>query len=126
MQIDKMGQFGQILKSQIYDLSYHFDLWTVNKKSEEFVTLHSDFLEMSYEFNIKMNCLTPLLLGDVKNFLIPPRMADINIKLFKLTMTLELAGILYPQHSSSYAVRRRVECAGGNMRNASFKTYRHG
>ena len=49
-----------------------------------------------------------------------------TLKLFKLTTTLELAGIFYPQHSSSYAVRRRVECAGGNMRNASFKTYRHG
>ena len=59
------------LKSQIYDLSYHFGLWSVNKKSEESVTLHSDFLEMSYELNIKMKCMTPLLLGDVKNFLIP-------------------------------------------------------
>ena len=28
---------------------------------------------MSYELNIKIKCLTPLLLGDVKNFLIPPR-----------------------------------------------------
>ena len=51
-----MVNFYQILKSQIYDphdhdLSYHFGLWTVNKESEEFVTLHSDFLEMSYELN---------------------------------------------------------------------------
>ena len=45
-----------------------FGLWTVNKKSEEFVTLHSDFLEMSYKLNIKMKCLAPLHLGDVKNF----------------------------------------------------------
>ena len=48
-------------------------LWTVNTKSEEFVTLHSDFLEISYELDIKMRCVAPLLLGDVKNLLIPPR-----------------------------------------------------
>ena len=42
----------------------NFGLWTVNKKSEECVTLHSDLLEMSYELNIKMKFLTPLLLGD--------------------------------------------------------------
>ena len=29
----------------------HFGLLSVNKKSEEFVTLHSDFLEMPYELN---------------------------------------------------------------------------
>ena len=34
------------------------------KKSDKSVTLHRDFLEMSYEFNIKMKCLAPLLLGD--------------------------------------------------------------
>ena len=68
--------FWSIIKSQIYDLSYIFGLWTVNKikKSEECVTLHSDFEEMSYELNIKMKCLAPLLLGDFKNCLIPPRM----------------------------------------------------
>ena len=68
-----MGNFDQILKSQIYDLSYNFGQWSVNKKSEEFVTLHSDFVKMPYELNIKMKCVAPLLLGDVKNFLIPPR-----------------------------------------------------
>ena len=35
--------------------------------------MHSDILKMSYELSIKMKCLTPLRLGDVKNFLIPPR-----------------------------------------------------
>ena len=69
-----MVNFDQILKFQIYDLSYHFGLWTVNNKSEECVTLHNNFLEMSYELNIKIKCLASLLLGDVKNFLIPPRM----------------------------------------------------
>ena len=68
-----MINFDQILKSQIYDLSYNFGLCTVNKKSEECVTFHSDFLEMSNELNIKMMCLAPLLLGDFKNFLISPR-----------------------------------------------------
>ena len=48
-------------------------MWTDDKKSEECVTLHSDFLEISYELNIKIKCVTPLFLGDVKNFLIPPR-----------------------------------------------------
>ena len=52
----------------------NFGLWTVNKKLDECVTLHNNFLEMSYELNIKMKCLAPLHLGDVKNFLIPPRM----------------------------------------------------
>ena len=42
----------------------NFGLWTVNKKSEECVTLHSDFLEMSYELKIKIKFLAPLLLGD--------------------------------------------------------------
>ena len=51
----------------------NFGLWTVNKKLDECVTLHSKFLEMSYELNIKMKCLAPLHLGDVNNFLIPPR-----------------------------------------------------
>ena len=51
----------------------NFGMWTVNKKSEECVTLHNDFLEMSYELNIKMKCVAPLLQGDVKNLLIPPR-----------------------------------------------------
>ena len=73
-----MVNFDQILKSQIYDLSYHFGLWSVNKKSEEFVTLHSDFLEMPYELNIKLKCVAPLLLGDVKNFLMPPRKPDVR------------------------------------------------
>ena len=74
----KMVNFDQILKSQIYDLSYYFGMWSVNKKSEEFVTLHSDFLEMSYELNIKMKCVASLLLGDIKNFLIPPRIKPIT------------------------------------------------
>ena len=51
-----------------------FGMWTVNKKSEECVTLDSDFLEMSYELDIQMKCVAPLLMGDVKNFLIPPHM----------------------------------------------------
>ena len=53
----------------------NFGLWTVIKKLEECVTLHSNFLEMSYELNIKMKCMAPLHLGDVKNLLIPPRNA---------------------------------------------------
>ena len=73
MQIYKNGQFGSILKSQIYALSYNFGPWTVNKKSEECVTLHSDLLEMSYELNIKMKFLAPLLMGDFKNLLKPSR-----------------------------------------------------
>ena len=48
-------------------------LWTVNKKSEECLTLQSGFLELSYELNINMKCLALLLLGDVKNLLKPPR-----------------------------------------------------
>ena len=44
--LTKLVNFHQILKSQIYDLSYHFGLWSVNKKPEEFVTLHSDVLEI--------------------------------------------------------------------------------
>ena len=32
----------------------NFGLWIVNKTSEECVTLHNDFLQMSYELNIKM------------------------------------------------------------------------
>ena len=35
---------------------------------------------MSYELNIKMKCLAPLHLGDVKNFLIPPRIIEILVK----------------------------------------------
>ena len=77
MQLTKMGNFDQILKSQIYDLSYNFGLRSVNKTLEEFVTLHSDFLEMPYELNINMKCVAPLLLGDVKYFLIPPRICKI-------------------------------------------------
>ena len=72
----KKVNLDQILKSQIYDLSFNFGLRTVNKKSEECVTLHSDFLEMAYESNIKMKCLAPLCQGDFKNFLIPPRIHD--------------------------------------------------
>ena len=49
----------------------NFGMWTVNKMSEECVTLHSDLLEMSYELNIKMKSVAPLLLGDVKNLLTP-------------------------------------------------------
>ena len=45
----KMDNFDKILKLQIYDPSYNFGLWTVNKKSDKSVTLHSEFLEMSYE-----------------------------------------------------------------------------
>ena len=55
-------------------------LWTVNKKSEECVTLYSDFLEMSYELNIKMKYVAPLLLGNVKNLLIPPRTEHVNFE----------------------------------------------
>ena len=43
-------------------------MWTVNKKLDECVTLYSDFLEMSYELNIKIKCLALLHLGDVQNF----------------------------------------------------------
>ena len=48
-----------------------FGMWTVNKESEGCIILHSDFLKMSYEFNIKMQCVAPLLQGHVKNFMIP-------------------------------------------------------
>ena len=34
------------------------------KKTEECVTLQNDFLEMSYELNIRITFLAPLLLGD--------------------------------------------------------------
>ena len=40
----------------------NFGLWTVNKKKSE--ALHSDFLEISYELNIKMTFLLSLLLGN--------------------------------------------------------------
>ena len=69
----KKVNFDQILKSQVVRPIVEFGLWTVNRKSEKCVTLHSDFLEMSYELHIKMKFLVSLLLGDVKNFLIPPR-----------------------------------------------------
>ena len=42
----------------------NFGLWTVNKKLEECVTWQNDFLEMSYELDIRMTFLAPLLLGD--------------------------------------------------------------
>ena len=50
----------------------NFGMWTVNDKLDECVTLCSNFLEMSYELNIKMKFLAPLLLGDVKNFFDTP------------------------------------------------------
>ena len=63
----------------------NFGPWTVNKKSEECVTLHSNFLEMSHELNIKMKFLAPLLLGDVNNLLIPPRISlHIDFKIMRL------------------------------------------
>ena len=37
---------------------------TDSQKLVECVTLHRDFLEMSYELSIKMKFLAPLLLGD--------------------------------------------------------------
>ena len=46
----------------------HFGMWTINKKSEECVTLQDDSLEMSYELHIRMTFLAPLLLGDSKTF----------------------------------------------------------
>ena len=52
-------------------------MWTVNKKLDGCVTLHSNFLEMSYELNIKMKCLASLHLSDVKKCLIPPRIVNI-------------------------------------------------
>ena len=57
----------------------NFGMWTVNKKSEECVTLHSDVLEMSYELNIKMECVVPLLQGDIKNFWIPHHISAITV-----------------------------------------------
>ena len=36
------------------------------------MTLHSDYLKMSYGLHIKINILAGLLLGDFKGFLIPP------------------------------------------------------
>ena len=67
--LTKMVNFDQILKSYIYDLLYYFGLWSVIKKSEECVTLHSDFLEMSYELYIKMKCVAPLRLGDTPSYM---------------------------------------------------------
>ena len=52
------------VNQQVNDLLYNFGLWTVNTKSEECITLHSDIVEMSYELNIKMKFLASLLLGD--------------------------------------------------------------
>ena len=48
----------------VMDPCNNFGLWTVNTKSEECLTLHSDFLEMSYELNIRITFLAPLVLGD--------------------------------------------------------------
>ena len=45
----------------------NFGPWTVNKKSEECVTLENDLLEMSYELSIRMTFPAPLL----SNGLIP-------------------------------------------------------
>ena len=42
----------------------NFGIWTVNKKSEECVTLQNNFLEISFELNLRMTFLAPLLLGD--------------------------------------------------------------
>ena len=61
----------------------NFGLWTVNTKLDECVTLHSNSLEMSYELNIKIKCLAPLHLGDVKNFLIPPRIMTLTLLWFE-------------------------------------------
>ena len=71
----------------------NFGLWTVNKKLDECVTLHSNFLEMSYELNIKMKCLAPLHLGDVKNFLIPLR--TLYMLYFYVTSPAEIEIISY-------------------------------
>ena len=74
MQIHKNCKFWSILKSQIYDLLHNFVLWTVNRTvGAKCVTLHSDFVKMSYALHIKIKFLAPTLLGDFKNFLIPPR-----------------------------------------------------
>ena len=56
---------------------YIFGLWTVNKKLDECVTLHSNFLDMSYELNIKMKCMAPLHLGDVKNLFDTPSYLEV-------------------------------------------------
>ena len=37
------------------------------------MTLHSEYVKMSYGSRIKIKFLAPLLLGDFKNLLIPPR-----------------------------------------------------
>ena len=55
--------YSQFREIRVMHPCTNFGLWTVNNKLEEFVTLHSDFLEMSYELNIKIKCLAPLLLG---------------------------------------------------------------
>ena len=51
-----------------------FGLWTVNKKSEECVTLHSD------------KGVAPLPLNDVNNFLIPPRSSIFTFYLLLLLL----------------------------------------
>ena len=47
----KSSGFACIFKHHSFRLN---KMWSVNKKSEEFVNLHSDSLEMPYELNIKM------------------------------------------------------------------------
>ena len=65
MQMHRNGTILINLKiTDLYNLLYNFELLTVNTKSEECVTLQSDFLEMSYELNIKIKFLASLVLGD--------------------------------------------------------------
>ena len=94
----------------------NFGLWTVNKKLDECVTLHSNFLEMSYELNIKMKCLAPLHLGDVKNFLIPPRMT------YVLTNSTYVSRSWRPLYLSGVMWRRPLCCLSAPFSRVSRRT----
>ena len=73
----------------------NFGMWTVNKKSEQCVTLHIDFLVMSDDYlSIRTKCVAPLLLGDVKNFLIPPRMNG-SLHFYKVTFERDHGKVAY-------------------------------
>ena len=59
MHIDKNGKFVSNLNISDLRPTCIVSFWSVHychKKSEEFLTFPGDFLEMSYELNIKMKC----------------------------------------------------------------------
>ena len=60
-----------------------FGMWTVNRKWVEMCDFHSDYVKMSYGSHIKIKILAGLLLGDFKNFLIPPRIIYYSVKIIR-------------------------------------------